>query len=114
MDERLTQKTCVPCQGEISALVISEAEELLVQTPGWQLKEKGHHLHKRYEFNDFLGSLSFVNKLGKLAEAEGHHPDIELGWGRVKIIIWTHKIDGLSESDFILAAKISAIGKTAA
>jgi len=90
-------------------LVISEAQELLVQTPGWQLKEKGHHLHKRYEFNDFLGSLSFVNKLGQLAEAEGHHPDIAFGWGYAEIKIFTHKINGLHENDFILAAKIDQL-----
>ena len=109
MGEQLTQKTCVPCQGGISALVISEAEKLLVQTPGWQIKENGHHLHKRYEFNDFLGSLSFVNKLGQLAEAEGHHPDIAFGWGYAEIKIFTHKINGLHENDFILAAKIDQL-----
>ena len=71
-----------------------------------------HHLEKTILLKNFAEALTFTNKIGSIAEKEGHHPDIELGWGRVKIIIWTHKIDGLSESDFILAAKISAIGKT--
>ena len=73
-----------------------------------------HHLEKTILLKNFAEALTFTNQVGGIAEKEGHHPDIELGWGRVKIIIWTHKIDGLSESDFILAAKISAIGKTAA
>ena len=71
-----------------------------------------HHLEKTILLKNFAEALTFTNQVGSIAEKEGHHPDIELGWGRVKIIIWTHKIDGLSESDFILAAKISAIGKT--
>ena len=73
-----------------------------------------HHLEKTILLKNFAEALTFTNQVGSIAEKEGHHPDIELGWGRVKIIIWTHKIDGLSESDFILAAKISAIGKIAA
>lgn len=73
-----------------------------------------HHLEKTILLKNFAEALTFTNQVGSIAEKEGHHPDIELGWGRVKIIIWTHKIDGLSESDFILAAKISAIGKPAA
>ena len=73
-----------------------------------------HHLEKTILLKNFTEALTFTNQVGSIAEKEGHHPDIELGWARVKIIIWTHKIDGLSESDFILAAKISAIGKTAA
>ena len=71
-----------------------------------------HHLEKTILLKNFAEALTFTKQVGSIAEKEGHHPDIELGWGRVKIIIWTHKIDGLSESDFILAAKISAIGKT--
>ena len=73
-----------------------------------------HHLEKTILLKNFAEALTFTNQVASIAEKEGHHPDIELGWGRVKIIIWTHKIDGLSESDFILAAKISAIGKPAA
>ena len=73
-----------------------------------------HHLEKTILLKNFAEALTFTNQVGSIAEKEGHHPDIELGWGRVKIIIWTHKIDGLSKSDFILAAKISAIGKPAA
>jgi len=79
----------------------------------WEVIDN-HHLEKTILLKNFAEALTFTNQVGSIAEKEGHHPDIELGWGRVKIIIWTHKIDGLSESDFILAAKISAIGKPAA
>ena len=109
MNEELITKTCIPCRGGIPALVISEAEKLLVQTPGWELKDKAHHLHRRFEFEDFLSSLSFVNDLGQLAEAEGHHPDIAFGWGYAEVKIYTHKINGLHENDFILAAKINQL-----
>ena len=91
-----------------------EYESLLTEIgEGWEVIDS-HHVEKIFSFNNFSEALTFTNQVGSIAEKEGHHPDIELGWGRVKMIIWTHKIDGLSESDFILAAKISAIGKTAA
>jgi 4a-hydroxytetrahydrobiopterin dehydratase len=75
---------------------------------GWQVVGD-HHLHKAFSFADFLGALEFTNRVGALAEAEGHHPDIRLTWGRVEIEIFTHKIDGLTESDFILAARIDRL-----
>ena len=74
----------------------------------WSIVD-GHHLTKRYEFSDFVSALAFTNQVGEVAEANGHHPDIQLGWGRVVLDIWTHKIDGLTESDFVLAAKCDAV-----
>ena len=92
----------------------NEYEPLLTELGDeWEVIDT-HHLEKTILLKNFAEDLTLTNQVGSIAEKEGHHPDIELGWGRVKIIIWTHKIDGLSESDFILAAKISAIGKTAA
>jgi len=80
----------------------------LTQLEGWTV-ENGHHLQKSYDFPDFVSALAFVNRVGALAEQEGHHPDVHLTWGKVRIQIWTHKIDGLTESDFILAAKIEEL-----
>ena len=92
----------------------NEYEPLLTELGDeWEVIDT-HHLEKTILLKNFAEALTLTNQVGSIAEKEGHHPDIELGWGRVKIIIWTHKVDGLSESDFILAAKISAIGKTAA
>ena len=92
----------------------NEYEPLLAELgEEWEVIDT-HHLEKTILLKNFAEALTFTNQVASIAEKEGHHPDIELGWGRVKIIIWTHKIDGLSESDFILAAKISAIGKPAA
>ncbi len=86
-----------------------EVEKLKAQldeeAPDWTLRE-AKHLEKTFKFEDFEGALEFVNKIGAIAEAEGHHPNIEFGWGFARIILWTHAIDGLSESDFVLAAKI--------
>ena len=110
----LSNKSCVPCRGGIAPLTKNEYEPLLAELgEEWEVIDT-HHLEKTILLKNFAEALTFTNQVGSIAEKEGHHPDIELGWGRVKIIIWTHKIDGLSESDFILAAKISAIGKTAA
>jgi len=102
---QLAEKECVPCKGEVPPLkgsrLASVASEL---DGGWQVV-KEHHLEKEYKFKDFRQALEFTNKVGELAEAQGHHPDIYLAWGKVKLTIWTHKIDGLTESDFVLAAK---------
>lgn len=101
----LSHRSCVACQGGASALKEKEIEQLLKQlNHGWQVME-GHHLEKEYEFPDFRQGLAFTNEVGEIAEIEGHHPDILLRWGKVKILIWTHKVGGLTESDFILAAK---------
>jgi 4a-hydroxytetrahydrobiopterin dehydratase len=101
----LAKKSCVPCRGGVPPLPSDRAEELLAQLGGaWNLVD-GHHLSCTYEFSDFAEALAFTNRVGAIAEAEGHHPDIHLAWGRVRLDIWTHKIDGLTQSDFILAAK---------
>ena len=101
----LAEKECVPCKGEVPPLkgsqLVKVAKEL---NGGWQVINE-HHLEKEYKFKDFRQALDFTNKVGELAESQGHHPDIYLTWGKVKLTIWTHKIDGLTESDFVLAAK---------
>ncbi len=104
----LANKKCVPCKGGVPPLSSERAADLLTQVQGWTV-EDGHHLHKSYEFPDFVSALAFVNRVGALAEQQGHHPDIYLTWGKVGIKTWTHKIDGLTESDFILAAKIDGL-----
>ena len=104
----LASKTCVPCRGGVPALKGVELENLKKQLPGWNVVSD-HHLHRRFDFPDFVQALAFVNKVGELAEQQGHHPDILLTWGKVEITIWTHKVDGLTESDFILAAKIDQL-----
>ena len=102
----LAEKECVPCKGGVPPVGESEQRRLLAELGpnGWQVAN-GHHLEKQYKFPDFVQALAFVNRIGAIAEAQGHHPDIALGWGRVGVTIWTHKIDGLTESDFVLAAK---------
>jgi 4a-hydroxytetrahydrobiopterin dehydratase len=101
----LAGKQCVPCRGGVPALEGEELQSLVRQLGnGWGVVE-GHHLEKLFEFSDFVDALAFTNRVGVLAEEQGHHPDIYLAWGKVRITIWTHKIDGLTESDFIFAAK---------
>jgi len=101
----LAQKKCVPCRGGVPPLKGAELENLHQQLKGdWAIVDE-HHLEKVYKFGNFRQALDFTNKVGELAESEGHHPDIYLSWGKVRLKIWTHKIDGLTESDFILAAK---------
>lgn len=100
----LTSKKCQPCEGGIAALRGEELKRLHAQLQGWTVEEE-KRLAKEYRFSDFRSALAFVNRVGELAEREGHHPDVELGWGRVKITLWTHSIGGLSVNDFILAAK---------
>jgi len=104
----LAERQCVPCRGGVPPLQGAEIEELLGQLPGWQVQNE-HHLRKTFRFEDFRSSLQFVNRIGELAESQGHHPDICFGWGNAEITIWTHKIDGLTESDFVLAAKIDQL-----
>lgn len=104
----LNEKACVPCRGGIPPLDEVEARPLAAQIPGWEVVE-GHHLRRVFAAPDFRTALDFVDAIGVLAEAEWHHPSLKLEWGRVEVEIWTHKIDGLSESDFILAAKIDQI-----
>lgn len=113
----LAEKTCLPCKGGVPPLKGKELKALMDQLGNeWSLVGD-HHLEKEYRFKDFKSALSFTNRVGEIAEREGHHPDIHLSFGKVKIILWTHKIDGLTESDFIMAAKcdeaITAGGKNA-
>ncbi|HEY7216234.1 MAG TPA: 4a-hydroxytetrahydrobiopterin dehydratase [Thermoanaerobaculia bacterium] len=101
----LAQKHCKPCEAGESALKGEALRELYGQLPsGWMMPNE-HHLEKEYRFKDFREALDFVNRLGEIAEQEGHHPDIFLTWGKVKVTLWTHSVGGLSENDFILAAK---------
>jgi len=101
----LAQKQCVPCRGGVPPLSPEENERLLMELGGGWKVVNNHHLEKEYKFPDFVSALAFTNRVGELAEAQGHHPDIHLAWGKVGVTIWTHKIDGLTESDFVLAAK---------
>jgi len=101
----LAQETCIPCRGGVPPLKGEELDALQEKLGnGWQIINE-HHLEKEYIFADFRQALDFTVKVGEVAENQGHHPDIYLAWGKVKLTIWTHKIDGLTESDFILAAK---------
>ena len=108
----LSQKKCKPCEGGISALDISEIHKYQKKIDGWEVKsneKKIYFLEKEFKFKNFLNSQKFVNEISKISENEGHHPDILFGWGYAKIKITTHAIEGLSENDFILAAKIDQI-----
>ncbi len=104
----LSRKTCVPCRGGVPPLSGEEIQPLIEQVPEWRVVDE-HHLEREYTFPDFQTALDFVNRAGSLAEEQGHHPDIYLSWGKAGVKIWTHKIDGLTESDFILAAKIDLV-----
>lgn len=105
----LSNKTCEPCRIGGTPLKGEQIQPLLQQLQdGWKVIQE-HHLEKEFSFDNFAQALEKTNKVGALAEQEGHHPDIFLAWGKMKITIFTHKIDGLSESDFILAAKIDAL-----
>jgi 4a-hydroxytetrahydrobiopterin dehydratase len=99
----LAKKDCVPCRGGVPPLDAKQSTPLLKQLDGWTL-EQGH-LTKTFKFPDFAKALAFVNRVGAMAEKQGHHPDIYLAWGMARVEIWTHKINGLTESDFIFAAK---------
>ncbi len=108
MMSELASKNCVPCRGGIPPLKGEALQTLEKQVAGWAVVDE-HHLTKTFKFPDFRQALGFVNRVGELAEQQGHHPDIYLAWGKVEIKIWTHKINGLTESDFILAAKIDQL-----
>lgn len=106
--EDLATKHCVPCDGGVPRLEADEIELYRTQIPNWRVVDN-HHLERSYEFKDFKTALDFVNRVGEVAETEGHHPDIYFTWGKARLQIFTHAIDGLSESDFILAAKIDKL-----
>ncbi len=104
----LASKTCVPCKGGTPPLHGEELVELSRQVPEWEVVE-GHHLRRVFRFKNFREALGFVNRVGEIAEEQGHHPDISFGWGRAEVTVFTHKIDGLTESDFIFAAKVASL-----
>jgi 4a-hydroxytetrahydrobiopterin dehydratase len=103
----LADRQCVPCKGGVPPLSSEAAAPLLAQIDDWKIVEE-HHLEKQYKLKNFAAALELVNRIGAVAEEQNHHPDLELAWGRVKVTIWTHKINGLTESDFIFAAKCDA------
>jgi 4a-hydroxytetrahydrobiopterin dehydratase len=110
MDSReLTAKSCVPCRGGVPPLTEAEARRLCEAVPAWALLENGTRLVRRFEFRDFKAAMEFVNRVADLAEEEGHHPDFVIHWNKVELTLWTHKIGGLHENDFILAAKIDRL-----
>jgi len=107
----LASKTCVPCGGGMPPLQGKELESLHQQVLQWKVVNN-HHITRSFTFPDFKQALDFVNRVGAVAEAQGHHPDILLAWGKAEITLWTHKIDGLTESDFIMAAKIDGLAES--
>jgi 4a-hydroxytetrahydrobiopterin dehydratase len=110
-DAPLTERRCVPCEGGIPALTVSEAAPLLRQVPGWGVERADGHdqLVQGFRFRDFVRAVDFVNRVVPVAESEGHHPDLLVTWGAVRAQLWTHAAGGLTENDFILAAKIDAL-----
>ena len=108
----LADKKCIPCEGGIPGFDLSEIHKYLKMVDGWEVKaddDKIYYLIKEFKFENFIKSQNFVNEVGKISEEEGHHPDINFGWGYAEIKITTHAIKGLSENDFILAAKIDKV-----
>ena len=101
----LAGKRCVPCEGGVKPYSRQDAEAQLAALEGWRLSEDGKRIRREWEVKDFLSGLAFFEEVGRIAEAEGHHPDLHLAWGRVRMEIWTHSIDGLSVSDFVFSAK---------
>ena len=108
----ILKKKCAPCEGGVLPFDISEIHKYQKKVDGWDIiknEKKIFYLYKKYQFKDFLESQIFINKVGEISENEGHHPDISFGWGYAEIKITTHAIEGLSENDFILAAKIDQL-----
>ena len=114
MSEDLSNKKCIPCEGGIPAFTIEQINDFLKKVNDWNVSEdekNKFYLIKEFSFKNFVASQMFVNKVGDIAEKERHHPDISYGWGYAKIKIYTHAIQGLAESDFILASKVDKIAK---
>ena len=105
---KLAKKQCIPCRGGVPPLTNEEIAPLAAEVPAWNVVDE-HHLDRTYAFSNFREALDFTNQVGELAEEQGHHPDIYLAWGKVGVQLWTHKIDGLTESDFVMAAKIERL-----
>ena len=110
----LTAKTCTPCRGGVPALGRLDAERLLAETPGWTLDEQATRVERTFTLPDFATALALVTRIAAVAEAEGHHPDIAFGWGYCRVVFWTHKIKGLHENDFIMAAKVNRLAAAGA
>ena len=108
MTEQLADKQCVPCRGGVPPLKGEELKTLHRNVPDWTVDNE-HHLQREFRFPDFKQALDFVNRVGAVAEEQGHHPDILLTWGKADITLWTHSVNGLTESDFIMAAKIDRL-----
>ncbi len=104
----LLKKKCVPCEGGAVPLSRSDAQDYLDEVPGWTMDEKGQKISKEFKFQDFIGAINFVERVADVAEMEDHHPDIHIHYNKVLLELWTHAIGGLSENDFIVAAKIDA------
>jgi 4a-hydroxytetrahydrobiopterin dehydratase len=109
MAQKLEQRHCTPCRGGVPPLGEAAAARYLVDLPDWQLADDAKRISRDFRFKNFAQALAFVNEVGAIAEGEGHHPDVSFGWGYASITLQTHKIDGLHENDFILAAKIDAV-----
>ncbi|HWZ84759.1 MAG TPA: 4a-hydroxytetrahydrobiopterin dehydratase [Thermoanaerobaculia bacterium] len=107
--EGLAAKSCVPCRGGVPPLAPEAARERLGAVPGWRLEENATRLARGFEFRDFVEAMKFVNRVADVAEQEAHHPDIAVHWNKVDLTVWTHKIGGLHENDFILAAKVNRL-----
>jgi 4a-hydroxytetrahydrobiopterin dehydratase len=105
--DELRAKRCVPCEGGVPRLDAAQVAGLVVAVPGWEARDD--RLHRRFVFRDFLAAMRFVNRMADVAEAEGHHPDFAVHYRQVDVTIWTHAIGGLSENDFVLAAKITPL-----
>ena len=106
----LADKKCVPCEGKVDPIPMTRAQEYLKQLHSdWKIIDDGKKIQRTFKFKNFRQALEFVNHVGEIAESEGHHPDIEFGWGYVNITLFTHAINGLFENDFILAAKIDKL-----
>lgn len=109
MPDPLEQQHCTPCRGGVQPMDQTAAEAFLADRPDWSLDDAATRIERRFRFKNFAQALAFVNEVGAIAEAEGHHPDIHFGWGYVTVLLQTHKIGGLHENDFIMAAKIDAL-----
>lgn len=106
---KLSEKQCAACSGSVAKLTPQQQQELLPQLRGWEIVES-HHLQKNFKFPDFKSALSFVNAVGEVAEEQNHHPNINFTWGKVTIEMYSHKLNGITEADFIMAAKIDTLG----
>ena len=105
----LSDKRCVPCRGGVPVLGAEEAERLVAQVPGWSLEEDAKGIRREFRFRNFAEAMGFAQRVGELAEVEGHHPDLSIGWGYCTVRFRTHAIRGLHENDFIMAAKVSRL-----